>query len=133
MNLPQFAVTHKAIVLSFVVVALAVGLFNLETMSRREDPELTIRDALVVTRWPGASALRVEELITDPLEAAAAEIAEVDTIESESLVGTSIIKVTLDDSISNTDQIWDDLRAKIRATEGTLPDVSGRHSQANPT
>ena len=102
MNLPRFAVTHQAIVLSFVIVALGVGLFNLSTMPRREDPELTIRDALVVTRWPGASAQRVEELITDPLEAATSEIAQVDTIRSESLVGVSIIQVTLDDNVSGT-------------------------------
>ena len=54
MNLPRFAVTHQAIVISFLVVAITIGLFNVATMSRREDPELTIRDALVVTRWPGA-------------------------------------------------------------------------------
>ena len=126
MNLPRFAVTHQAIILSFVIVALGAGLFNLSTMSRREDPELTIRDALVVTRWPGASAQRVEELITDPLEAAASEIAEVDTIRSESLVGISIIQVTLDDNVSDTDQVWDDLRAKVRTAEGTLPQGSGR-------
>ena len=109
MNLPRFAVTHQPIVLSLLAVAIAVGLLNLFTMPRREDPEITIRDALVVTRWPGASAQRIEELITDPLESAAAEIAEVDTIRSESLVGMSIIQITVDDRVSNTDQVWDDL------------------------
>ena len=126
MNIPRFAITHQPIVLSFLVVAIAIGLFNVATMSRREDPEITIRDALVVTRWPGASAQRVEELITDPLESAVAEIAEVDTIKSESLVGLSIIQITVDDSVSKTDQVWDDLRAKVRAAEGTLPHGSGR-------
>ena len=61
MNLPRFALSHQAIVLTFVVLLLAVGLFNFTTMSRREDPEITIRDALVITVWPGASATRVEE------------------------------------------------------------------------
>ena len=126
MNLPRFGVTHQPIVFSVVIIALALGLFNLSTMSRREDPEITIRDALVVTRWPGASAQRIEELITDPLEAAVSEIAEVATIESESLIGASIIQVTLDDHVSNTDQVWDDLRAKIRAAEETLPRGVGR-------
>ena len=126
MNLPRFGVTHQPIVFSVVIIALALGLFNLSTMSRREDPEITIRDALVVTRWPGASAQRIEELITDPLEAAVAEIAEVETIESESVVGASIIQVTLDDRVSNPDQVWDDLRAKVRAAEATLPRGAGR-------
>ena len=77
MNLPRFAVTHPAIVIALAAVVTAVGLFNLSTMSRREDPEITVRRALVITNWPGASAIRVEELVTDPLEAAISEIAEV--------------------------------------------------------
>ena len=68
MNLPRFALVHRPIVLAFMAVILIVGSFNFVTMSRREDPEITIRDALVITPWPGASATRVEELITDPLE-----------------------------------------------------------------
>ena len=126
MNLPRFGLTHPTIVLVFVVVILATGLFNLSTMSRREDPEITIRDALVLTNWPGASAQRVADLITDPLEAAISEISEVDTIKSKSLVGTSIIQVTLDDAIKDTDQIWDDLRAKVRLAQGKLPLGAGR-------
>ena len=86
MNLPRFALTHRPIVMAFVVVFLAVGSFNFATMSRREDPELTIRDALVVTAWPGAPATRVEELITDPIEDVIVEIAEIATIESKSMV-----------------------------------------------
>lgn len=126
MNLPRFSITHQPIVLSFALVATVVGIFNLSTMSRREDPEITIRDALVVTRWPGASAERVAELITDPLESAISEVAEIDTIESKSMTGISIIEVALDDATTNTDQIWDDVRAKVRAAEGTLPRSAGR-------
>ncbi|MGI9436014.1 MAG: efflux RND transporter permease subunit [Geminicoccaceae bacterium] len=126
MNLPRFAVSHRPIILSLVILAIGIGLFNLATMPRREDPEIIIRNALVVTAWPGASAKRVEELVTDPLEAATAEIAEVATIESKSLVGLSIIEVTLDDSVDATDQVWDDLRAKIRVAEGALPDGVAR-------
>jgi multidrug efflux pump len=78
MNLPRFSITHQPIVLSFALMATVIGIFNLSTMSRREDPEITIRDALVVTSWPGAPAERVAELITDPLEAAISEIAEIE-------------------------------------------------------
>ncbi len=56
MNLPRYALAHRAIVLAFLGVVLAVGLTNFASMSRREDPEITIRHALVITRWPGASA-----------------------------------------------------------------------------
>ena len=108
------------------MLAIGIGLFNLSTMPRREDPEITIRDAVVVTTWSGASAQKIEQLVTDPLEAVASEIGEVATIESKSLVGLSIVEVTLDDSIDATDQVWDDLRAKIRAIEDSLPTGVGR-------
>lgn len=121
MNLPRFALTHRSVVLAFVGILLSVGLFNFTTMSRREDPEITIRDALVITSWPGAPATKVEELITDPLEKAIAEIAEVDEIKSISLVGLSIIEVTVDDNVSNTDQVWDDVRAKVQPVRTRLP------------
>ena len=121
MNLPRFALTHRSVVLAFVALLLGLGLFNLSTMPRREDPEITIRDALVITPWPGASSSKVEELIADPLEQVIAEIAEVDTVRSKSLVGLSIIQVTVDDKVTNTDQVWDDLRAKVESVRPKLP------------
>ena len=124
MNLPQFALTHRPVVLAFFVVLLVAGLFNFSTMSRREDPELTIRDALVITRWPGAPAIRIEELITDPLEKTIVQIAEVDTVKSKSMVGLSVIQVTADDAVTDTDQVWDDVRAKVRAVQHRLPSGS---------
>ena len=76
MNLPHFALTHRSIVLAFVAVLLAIGSVNFATMPRREDPELTIRDALIVTQWLGAPARRVEDLVTDPIEQVLLEIPE---------------------------------------------------------
>ena len=90
-------------------------------MSRREDPEILIRDALVITSWPGAPATKINDLITDPIEKVIAQIPEVDTIESKSMVGLSIIQVTAADKVNNTDQVWDDVRAKVRSVQNQLP------------
>ena len=89
MNLPRTALTHRSVVLAFVALFLAVGAFNFGTMPRREDPEITIRDALIITPWPGAPASRVEELITDPIEDVIVEIPEIETVTSKSMVGHS--------------------------------------------
>jgi len=126
LNLPKFSLDHRAVVLAFVGVLLAVGLFNFTNMSRREDPQITIRDALVITLWPGASAKRVEELVTDPLEDTIAGIAEVDSITSKSMVGISIIEVTAEDQVTNVDQVWDEVRAKVvpvQQRNGQVTDV----------
>ena len=92
MNLPRFALTHRSIVIAFLAVILGVGIFNLTTMPRREDPEITMRDALVVTPWPGASSPRVEELVTDLLEGAIATISEVETVTSKSLNSAKLLE-----------------------------------------
>ncbi|MEN8133169.1 MAG: efflux RND transporter permease subunit, partial [Pseudomonadota bacterium] len=121
MNLPQFALTHRPIVLAFVGILFVAGLFNFSTMPRREDPEITIRDALVITSWPGAEASKVEELITDPLEKAITKITEVKTVESISRVGLSVIQVTTADNVTNTEQVWDEVRAKVGPLQPLLP------------
>ncbi|MCZ6659272.1 MAG: efflux RND transporter permease subunit, partial [Gammaproteobacteria bacterium] len=121
MNLPRFALTHRSIILAFVAVFLVVGTFNFGTMSRREDPEIIIRDALIVTSWPGAPATRVEELITDPIEDVVVEIPEVETVKSKSMVGLSVVEVTAGDAVNETDQVWDDVRAKIESIRSELP------------
>ena len=74
MNLPKFALEHKAIVLSFALVLFLVGLYTFFNAPRREDPEFIIREATVITEWPGATADRVEKLVSDKIEAAAANI-----------------------------------------------------------
>ena len=126
MNLPRFALTHRQIVLAFMAVLVAAGIFNFGTMSRREDPEIIVRDALVVTPWPGAPANRVAELVTDPLEEVIVEIPEIVTVESKSTVGLSIIQVTASDEVIETDQVWDDVRAKVLAAQSELPIGTGR-------
>ncbi|MEM1183188.1 MAG: efflux RND transporter permease subunit, partial [Acidobacteriota bacterium] len=77
MSIPRFSLGHRPLVLALVAVFMGVGLFNFFTMPRREDPQILVRDALVVTSWPGASAKKIEELVTDPLEDVIVEIAEV--------------------------------------------------------
>ncbi|MEA3278435.1 MAG: efflux RND transporter permease subunit, partial [Pseudomonadota bacterium] len=124
MNLPGYALAHRSVVLAFVAVLLAVGTFNFATMPRREDPEITIRDALIITPWPGAPASRVEELITDPIEDVVVEIPEIDTVTSKSMVGLSVIQATAGDAITETDQVWDDVRAKVDSIRAQLPEGS---------
>ena len=121
MNLARFALTHRSIIRAFITVFLVVGIFNFATMSRREDPEIVMRDALIVTSWPGAPAIRVEELITDPIEDVIVEIAEIATVKSKSMVGLSVVQITADDTVNETDQVWDDVRAKIDSIRGGLP------------
>jgi multidrug efflux pump subunit AcrB len=127
MSPTSFTVNHRTTTMAVVLVALILGLQTFDTMPRREDPEITIRNAIVITHWPGATAAKVEELVTDPLETAINQMSEVDTIVSESKTGMSVITVELIETTppEAVDQAWDDMRNKIHEAVGDLPDGCG--------
>ncbi|MEM6550731.1 MAG: efflux RND transporter permease subunit [Planctomycetota bacterium] len=127
MNLPKYAITHKPITLVFAGLVLVAGILAFGSMPRRENPRITIRAATVETFWPGASAARMEELVTEKLEDAIAQIEEVDTIESMSRTGYSRIDITLLDSVleDTLDQSFDLVRDKVDMVRGQLPEGCG--------
>ena len=108
MSLTKFSVDHRPVVLTGVVIALLVGISTFLTMSRREDPEILIRTCIISTRWPGAKATKVEDLVTDPLEDAIQQIDEVEEIRSQSRVGYSLIEVDIDE------RLWDSPSSSTR-------------------
>jgi multidrug efflux pump subunit AcrB len=104
----------------FLLIALA-GALSYRSMSRLEDPEFTVRVAVVVTDFPGATPVKVEQLVTDPLEEGIREISEVKHVTSQSLAGTSIVVVEVFDKFTDMKPIWDRLRDKV---EDTAPELS---------
>ena len=127
MNLPKLAISHKPVTLVVMAIVVISGIMTFTSMPRREDPRITIRSALIETYWPGASALRIEALVTDPLEDAIAQLEDVDTIESFSRTGYSRIDITLVDEVleDTLDQTFDLVRDKVDMVRGSLPDGCG--------
>ena len=66
-NLSELGFRYRAAVLLIVVLAMIYGVASYFTLPAREDPTITIREAVVVTAHPGMDATRVETLITTPL------------------------------------------------------------------
>ena len=81
MNFAEFAIKNQVLSIIVILLALGGGLMAYNTMPRFEDPEFTIRSALVITQYPGATPLEVAEEVTDPLETALQQLQEVDSIE----------------------------------------------------
>lgn len=129
MNIAEF--TIKNTVLSVIVILLTIvgGWSAYQNMARFEDPEFTIRQALVITSYPGASPHEVALEITDPLEKAIQQMAEVDTIESVSTTGKSEITVEIKYNASPTKDdlqlIWNKLRNKVNDAALALPPGAG--------
>lgn len=111
--------------IGFIVVA---GLAALQTLARQEDPTMTRRFAQVETVLPGATAARVEALITEKLEGKLREISEIRELRSMSRAGRSIIIIQLADKVGpdTADIVWSEIRDKLAETEADLPAGAGR-------
>jgi len=96
--------------LGFVIVA---GLGALNSLGRQEDPTLTQRFANINSFFPGASAERVEALITEKIEEELQEIPEIKEITSLSRAGVALVEVELEESVYDVDEIWSEVRDKL--------------------
>ncbi|WP_045222672.1 efflux RND transporter permease subunit [Desulfonatronum thioautotrophicum] len=122
MNLAAFCIQNNRTSLVILVLLAFLGVTTYLNIPRLEDPEFTVRTALVITPFPGASPQRVEELVTDKLEERIREIAEVDYITSQSMSGVSIIQVNIQQRFKDLDPIWQNLRNKVADAAPNLPE-----------
>lgn len=111
--------------LLFIVVVAVAGVSALWVLPRREDPELTPRNALLITRYPGADADCVERLVTDKLEDLLDEFEEVKETISTSRAGISTIQIELHDRITETEGIWSEMRDDLATHREVLPAEAG--------
>lgn len=128
MNIAQYSMERKTSSWLLLLILLIGGLVSLTQLGRLEDPKFTIKQAMVVTSYDGASAQQVEEEVTYPLENAIQELSYVDNVRSISKPGLSQITVEMK-SIYRADdleQIWDELRRKVGDASGRLPPGTGQ-------
>ncbi|AQQ68902.1 MFS transporter [Microbulbifer agarilyticus] len=108
---------------TLILIFLLGGLWGLSDIGRLEDPAFTIKQARVFTTYPGASARQVEEEVTEKLEIAIQQMAQLKRITSTSRTGLSEINVEIKDEYLSEDlpQIWDELRRKVSDARASLP------------
>ncbi|MEM6487453.1 MAG: efflux RND transporter permease subunit [Pseudomonadota bacterium] len=112
----------------FTVLMMALILFSgvvtYLSIPKRENPEITIRTAVVVAEFDGMAPARVENLIAIPMERKIREIGAVEDIETRVMSGEVLIKVSLFDSTYDTDveDAWEDLRNKMEDVAAELPE-----------
>ncbi|MDD5215592.1 MAG: efflux RND transporter permease subunit, partial [Methylococcales bacterium] len=122
-NLSEWALAHRAFTGFVMVLLLLGGIFAYFTLEQREDPKFTFRVMVIKTLYPGATALEVENQVTDRLEKKLQELPSLDYLRSYSKSGESVIFVTPREDIS-ADQIaglWYQVRKKISDIQITLP------------
>ena len=109
--------------LLFLTITLIVvwGLSAFLTLPRLEDPEIVQRNSTITTVFPGASAERVESLVTDKIEEEFSDVEEIDTIESTSSPNISIVTIALKDTVANVEPVWAKVRSKLEEVTPELP------------
>ncbi|MBR8844278.1 efflux RND transporter permease subunit [Pseudoalteromonas sp. JC3] len=127
MSIAAVAINNRVVTLVLTVVMLISGLYIFNGMSRLEDPEFTIKDALIITPYSGASALEVEQEVTELLEKAVQQLGELDKVTSKSERGLSTITVTIKENYNKETlpQVWNKLRQKIDDVKPYLPPGAG--------
>lgn len=127
MDIAKYSITHKIITWMVIIACVAGGYHAYETLSRYEDPEFTIKEALVLTYYPGATPKEVEEEVTEKLSIAIQQLAQLKRMKSISMPGYSRITVTIKDKYTKTQlpQVWDELRRKINDVQKELPPGAG--------
>ena len=123
MNLVAYCLRNRTV--TFVVIGMIIvgGLHSYGRLGRLEDPDFTIKEAVVFTRYPGATAEEVELEITEPLETAIQQLKQLHEVRSISRAGVSIIYAEIQDSYDKETlpQVWDELRRKINSAAAELP------------
>jgi len=124
MSFTEYALKNKALVHFFVAVLVVGGIYSFFVMSKLEDPAITVKQAMVVTAYPGASAYQVELEVTDVLEKSIRSMGNLDHVSSRSMDDVSEIIVELKSTVSldELQECWDILRRKVTDVQGKLPE-----------
>lgn len=123
MNYSKWALDNSKLINFLVIILVIGGIAAYGSMSKLEDPAIKVKQAIIVTTYPGASAHQVELEVTDPLEKTLSEMPTIDNIESSSYADLSLITVELQTTVPNdqVEQQWDLLRRKVANAQASLP------------
>ena len=127
MGLAAFALKHRTTMWVLVVVLIFGGMAAYESLGRLEDPEFTIKEAKVVTPYPGATPAEVAEEVSEAMEKAVQQLGQLKEVRSTSQPGLSILSVEMQDKYDGSmlPQVWDELRRKVNDAQGNLPPGAG--------
>ncbi len=123
MNAASYSIKNKTVMLVMILIIVVGGAISYLKLGRLEDPDFTIKQAVIYTQYPGATAEEVEEEVTEPLESAIQQLKQLDEVTSISRSGLSIIYAEMQEiyDAETLPQVWDELRRKINSAAEDLP------------
>ena len=127
MNPAKIALNNRMSVMLLTVAIAIAGVRSYVRLGRLENPDFVIKTALIHTPYPGASAEKVEQEVTDVIEEAIQSLGELDEITSTSMDGLSVVEAEMKAKFTGNrlQQVWDKLRRKVSDAQGSLPPGAG--------
>lgn len=127
MNLAAMAIERRTVTYFIAFLILIGGVGSFFALGQLEDPDFSVKTAVVTTQYPGASPEEVELEVTDRIEIALQQLPQLDFLESTSSAGLSVIKVNIKTTFwsDKLPQIWDEVRRKVNDVGPLLPPGAG--------
>lgn len=128
MSIARTAIEKPLYTWLIILISLFGGIWGFNSLGRLEDPAFTIKNVVIITSYPGASAEQVALEVSEPLESELQKMGEIDTITSRNQPGSSLIEVEVKSIYDGTElpAIWTDLRARVRDAARALPPGAGQ-------
>ncbi len=123
MNIPKYSLENQKVIYFFLAIMLIGGVLSFFKLPKKEDSPFVIKQAVLVTQYPGATPYEVEKLVTEPIEREIQSMSDVLQIKSESYFGMSKISIELQPTL-DPDWMpvkWDELRRKVANIQPKLP------------
>ncbi|MGJ8544888.1 MAG: efflux RND transporter permease subunit [Sulfitobacter sp.] len=127
MSIARGSIDKALIVWMLILTCLLGGIWGFATIGRLEDPAFTIKNAIVITQYPGATAEQVAREVSEPIESEIQKMGEIDFITSSNKPGISRISVNIESTFDGTElpAIWTKLRNRVADATRALPPEAG--------
>jgi len=122
-SLTAFGLNKSRLTLLVMIALIMQGILIYSGIPKRENPAITIRNAIVTAQFPGMAPDRMENLIVVPLERKAREIGEIEDIQTLVTTGRTVITLSVYDRIpaASLQSVFQDIRNKMEDVKTELP------------
>ena len=125
MNIAEISISKRSYMFLLTAVLIVLGILSYMRLGKLEYPSFTIKQAMVITPYPGATPSEVEEEVTDKIEEEIQSMEQLESVTSTSQEGLSIITAEIKPEYHSDEipQIWDELRRKVNDIADELPEA----------
>ena len=123
-NTARYFANTKHVAWVALVFTILWGIYGYQKMAKAKDPTIEVRIAVATCQWPGASAEKVEQLVTRTIEQKLAENPSIEKLESISRTGVAFVYVTLKEEANDRAKEWNDIQGRLDGIHN-LPEGAG--------